>query len=70
MSHARAGTHRYTPATRAQRPVPRGRHRLMDRQRAGIQYLRVASAAVMALMSLAGHYYARPRGMRRSARRI
>jgi len=70
MSSYGPGAHRYTPTTRTHRPVQRGRHRMMDRQRAGLRQLRVASAAVMLIMSLIGHFGGRPRAGRPSPRRV
>lgn len=69
MTMSGPGAHRYVPTSRTHRPVQRGRHRLMDRQRTGAHHLRVASATLALLLSLTGHFLGRPRTSRRSARR-
>lgn len=68
MSSSRPGAHRFTPTSRTHRPVPRGRHRMLDRHRAGAHHLRVVSTAIMLLLSVAGHFLGQPRRSR--ARRI
>jgi hypothetical protein len=70
VNRSQAGIHRYSPTTRTHRPVPRGRHRLADRPLAGVQRLRLASTAVMVLITLAVRLFAHPLALWRLDRSI